>query len=162
MTRQTFEGENYAPVWSPDETHLAMSHSDRAVENMHLLELGGNGVRERLLDSEYFQVPTSWSADGRLIAYAQQHPETGFDLWILPLDGERVPRSFQITDFNETQAVFSPDSKWLAYTSNETGRNEVVVQSSSGSERQQISVDGARNRYGRRMEKSFSIEMAIA
>ena len=160
MTRQTFEGENYAPVWSPDETHLAMTHGVRGVVNLHLLELGGTGARERLLESDYFQVPTSWSADGRLIAYAQRHPQTGLDLWILPLDGDRVPRAFQVTDFRELQAVFSPDSKWLAYTSNETARSEIVVQSVAGSERQQISVDGAPNRYGRRMAKSFSIETA--
>ena len=142
MTRQTFEGENLAPVWSSDETHLAMSHAVRGVVNLHLLELGGTGARARLLESDYFQVPTSWSADGRLIAYVQRHPQTGLDLWILPLDGECVPRAFQVTDFAEEQAVFSPDSKWLAYTSNETGRSEVVVQSVAGSEREQISVDG--------------------
>ena len=50
------------------------------------------------------------------------------DLWIFPLEGERVPRPFRATDFDESHAVFSPDSKWLAYTSNETGGNELYVQ----------------------------------
>ncbi len=142
MTRQTFEGENYTPVWGPDETQLAVSYTDRGVANLHLLELGGTGARERLLDSEYTQFPTSWSADGRLIAYNQLHPETGLDLWILSLEEERVPRPFRVTDFDESHAVFSPDSKWLAYTSNETGRAEVFVESVSGSEREQVSTDG--------------------
>ena len=71
---------------------------------------------------------TSWSPDGRfLLYYIYLAPKTGDDLWVLPLQGDRKPALLLATDFNEHNASFSPDMRWIAYASNESGRYEVYV-----------------------------------
>jgi Tol biopolymer transport system component len=71
---------------------------------------------------------TSWSRDGRfLLFYFSPGPKTGSDLWVLPLEGDRKPVSLLATEFNELEATFSPDSRWITYTSNESGRYEIYV-----------------------------------
>lgn len=72
---------------------------------------------------------TSWSADGRFILYhiGNAASQTGNDLWVLPTFGDRKPRPLLQTPFNETQGQFSPDGRWVAYLSNESGRGEVYV-----------------------------------
>ena len=74
-------------------------------------------------------IPSDWSADGRYLVYYRTDPKTQLDLWILPLFGERTPIPFARTEFNESQGQFSPDSKWLAYVSDEGGTPHVYVQS---------------------------------
>jgi len=84
-----------------------------------------------------------WSDDGRFVAYRDQTPETGDNLWILPLNGERKPFPFLRTRFEEWGARFSPDSRWVAFVSNDSGRNEVYVAPADGSAgRKQISIAG--------------------
>ena len=126
----------------PDATQIAIGYFSVSALNLHLLNLDGTGDKERIIESELFQWPTSWSADGHLLAYVERHPQTGLDLWVLPLDGERRLRSFLATSFDEDQAVFSPDGRWLAYSSNETGRVEVFLRSLAGSEKEQVSIGG--------------------
>lgn len=78
-----------------------------------------------------------------MLAYVEQHPITRFDVWIIPLEGDRRPRPFLRTPFNESGPVFSPDGRWLAYVSDESGQDEVYVRpfAESGS-RIRISTDG--------------------
>ena len=141
-SRRTVEGENQAPVWGPNETQIAFGYLESYPTTLHLLNLDGAGDKEQLVQSEFPQRPTSWSADGRLLAYVERHPQTGLDLWVLPLDGERKPRLFLATSFDEDQAMFSPDGQWLAYVSNETGRREVFIGSLEGSEKISVSING--------------------
>jgi len=70
------------------------------------------------------QIPTSWSPDGQTLVYTDLH---GPDIWMLPLTGEEKPWAFLDTDFEESGAMFSPDGRWLAYMSNETGRDEIYL-----------------------------------
>jgi Tol biopolymer transport system component len=72
--------------------------------------------------------PEDWSLDGRFLLYLQFDPKTGRDLWVLPLFGERKPFPFINSNFEESQGQFSPDGRWVAYHSNESGRYEVYVQ----------------------------------
>jgi eukaryotic-like serine/threonine-protein kinase len=90
----------------------------------------------------------SWSSDGRYIAYEEQDPKTKSDLWILPLD-ERKPFKFLSTPFNETQGQFSPDGRWIAYVSDQSGRQEVYVRSypADGSEWQVSTNQGLQPRW---------------
>jgi len=85
----------------------------------------------------------SWSPDGRWIVYVVVDPKTGLDLWVLPLSGERKPIALVHTTFVETKGQVSADGKWLVYTSNETGRNEIYVKPfPTGDGRWQISTGG--------------------
>src|SRR5215207_2687150 len=68
-----------------------------------------------------------WSPDGSAIAFEVQRPETGLDLWLLPLRGDRRSRSFLATENQEEDPAISPDGRWIAYSSNATGRSEIYV-----------------------------------
>src|SRR5262249_14019423 len=86
-----------------------------------------------------------WSLDGRFLAFQLSEPDTGMDLWILPLFGDRKPFPFLKTRFNESQAQFSPDGHWMAYASDETGNSEVYVQTfPPRGAKWQISTSGGR------------------
>jgi Tol biopolymer transport system component len=86
-----------------------------------------SGSAEKLITNDHLLVPTSWSPDGRILAFTEHHPSTGADIWILAMDGKREPQPFLKTSFNENLAEFSPDGRWIAYCSNESGRDEVYV-----------------------------------
>jgi dipeptidyl aminopeptidase/acylaminoacyl peptidase len=76
-----------------------------------------------------FKEVDAWSPDGRFLVFEQADPVTGWDLWLLPLEGERKPIPYLRTPFNETGASLSPDGRWMAYCSDATGRLEVYVRS---------------------------------
>jgi len=84
----------------------------------------GSGGLERLTNGEYARVPMSWSPDGQLLAFMENNPNTGYDIWVLRL-ADRKTQPFLRTPFNESVPRFSPDGRWLAYISNESGRYEV-------------------------------------
>ena len=98
------------------------------------------------------KIPSSWSRDGRfLLYYVVNVPKTGSDLWVLPLEGDRKPALLLGTEFNEQSGSFSPDMRWIAYNSDESGRHEIYVRpfSASGSSgpslgpgKWQVSKDG--------------------
>ena len=97
------------------------------------------------------------SPDGRLLIYntnpTDSNSATRNDLWLLPLEGERNPRPFLKTQFTEDQAVISPDGKWVAYKSDETGRDEIYVATFPQlSGKWQVSVDGGAEPQWRRDE----------
>lgn len=146
QTRLTFEGENTNPVWTSNgEKIIISSDFEGPVHNLYAIPMDGNGVMERLTTSEAMQKPLSCSPNGRLLAYSQRSVATGDDIWLLPLDGAGKPRSFRNTRFDEGGAVFSPDGRWLAYHSNESGQDEVYVQTVTGNERKlPISIDGGK------------------
>jgi Tol biopolymer transport system component len=81
-----------------------------------------------LLASPHPKWATDISQDGRYLAYYEINPKTGRDIWILPLQGDKKPESFWVTPANERSGVFSPDGNWIAYASDESGRDEVYVQ----------------------------------
>jgi len=83
-----------------------------------------------------------WSPDGRHVIFNSADPQTGWDLWALPLDGDRKPFPFLRTNFDERRAIFSPDGKWVAYTSNESGQQEVYVRPFMGAGQWQVSTGG--------------------
>jgi dipeptidyl aminopeptidase/acylaminoacyl peptidase len=101
------------------------------------------GKAERLTGGEYARAPASWSPDGQTLAFVETHPETGTDIWMLPLNGDRTPKPWLRTKASESYPAFSPDGRWLAYSSNESGRSEVYVQPVSGTgEKWLVSLSG--------------------
>ena len=94
---------------------------------MYRVRADGSGEVERLAECDIDCWPWSWSADGRFLAYGELHPQTLTDIWVLPLQGEREPQAFRNSAGNEGGAAFSPNGRWLAYGSSESGRPEIYV-----------------------------------
>ncbi len=106
--------------------------------------------------NEYTQSPNSWSPDGELLAFIEVNPVTGTDIWMLRLS-DRKAQPFIKTPFNEGAPRFSPDGRWLAYVSDESGRQEIYVQSYPGpGGKWQISTEGGTEPAGTHMGMSCS------
>jgi dipeptidyl aminopeptidase/acylaminoacyl peptidase len=130
-SRLTFDpGNDYLPVWSPDGTRIVFA-SDRGASGLYQLYTklaSGAGSEELLLESSSSKSPMDWSSDGRFIVYEEYGPKTRRDLWVLPLSGNRKPVPFLQTAADEFQGQFSPDGRWIAYGSDESGAFEIYVQ----------------------------------
>src|SRR5437660_3320227 len=128
--RFTFEPEfDGNPIWSPDGSRIVWGSNRKGHYDLYQKVSSGAGNDEVLLESEENKTPTSWSADGRFIAYTSTNIKgnTKYDIWILPIFGDRKPFPFLRTQFNEVDAQFSPDGRWVAYGSEESGANQVYV-----------------------------------
>ena len=118
------------PVWSPDGNTIVFSSSREGRFNLYRKVSSGAGNEEVLFKSEVEgKEGSDWSPDGRFILFDQAGGNNGSDIWALPLFGDGKPYALLQTTFSESQGHFSPDGRWFAYTSNESGRNEVYVQS---------------------------------
>jgi len=84
---------------------------------------------ELLLESSAQPRADSWSRDGKFLLYEVRDPKTNWDIWLLPLEGDKKPIPFLVTDFTEGDASLSPDGRWVAYISDESGNLEVYVRS---------------------------------
>jgi roadblock/LC7 domain-containing protein len=129
-SRFTFDpGLDSFPVWSPDGTRIV--YRARGISGGLDQKLtNGAGAEEQFLSTDQTVAPTSWSEDGRFLMYVSIDPTTNGDLWVLPMSGnagERKPFVFLKTPFREAYGAFSPDGRWVAYHSNESGRNEIYV-----------------------------------
>jgi eukaryotic-like serine/threonine-protein kinase len=128
--RITFHpGDDIYPLWSRDATSI-ISGSVRTsnIVDLYRTFLAGQQSREELLvSSTLAKFPMDWSADGRFLLYDVLHLKQGFDIWALPLDGDRKPFALVATEFNEGLAQFSPDGRWIAYQSDRTGRTEIYL-----------------------------------
>ena len=146
-TRLTFDpGIDRAPVWSPDGGRIVFSSSrDSGRLDLYVKSASGEGQEELLLTTGNGRWATDWAGGGRLLLYVELDPETKRDLWVLPMEGERRPTPFLRTKFNERDGAFSPDGKWIAYASDESGRYEIYVQPYPATEAKwQVSRDGGR------------------
>ena len=123
-------GSSMVGVWSPDSQRIAFQSNRSGVYDLYAKDASGVGKEDFLLKSEHRKTPTSWSPDGRFLVYVELDPKTKGDIWILPLEGDRKPFPFLRTEFNESNGKLSPvpDSRgrfWMAYNSDETGRDEI-------------------------------------
>jgi Tol biopolymer transport system component/tRNA A-37 threonylcarbamoyl transferase component Bud32 len=148
MTRLTSDGTSDRPVWTPDGGRIAFG-SRSSPPGLWWVRGDGGAAPESLLPSDRPVVPWSFSPDGRRLAYFQIDPQTGYDLWTLPIDTSDPahpkpgkPELFLRTQFNEACPAFSPDGHWIAYASGETGPNEIYVRPASGEGKWQISTGG--------------------
>ncbi|MDA2934797.1 protein kinase [Acidobacteria bacterium AH-259-D05] len=121
------EGSNQNPVWTPDGKRLTFSSGPSGRSDIFWMPADGSGDAEQLTTSEELQTPTSWSPDG-VLAYSEGTVSES-DIWTLSLEDERSPQSFLATRFSEKQPVFSPDGRWIAFTSDQSGRDEIYVKS---------------------------------
>jgi serine/threonine protein kinase/Tol biopolymer transport system component len=145
--RFTFDPANdWAPVWSPDGSRIVWASDRGGKLNLYQKAASGAGEETLLLKSDYPEVPTDWSRDGRFIIYYQINPKTKSDVWVLPMTGSDKGKPFRElgTESNERWATLSPDGRWLAYASDVSGRHEVYVQSfpGGGGKRQISNIGG--------------------
>jgi Tol biopolymer transport system component len=127
--RITFNsGDDIYPLWSPDDSSIIFAGMRAGRLDLFLKRLGTPpDVEEVVLSTFEGKFPMDWSADGRFLLYSSGSAKQGRDIWALSLQGERKPFEVVRTDFNETQAQFSPDGTWIAYQSDKSGRDEVYL-----------------------------------
>jgi len=132
MTRISFQGFSGSAIWSPDGSRVTFASNRGQSFDLYWKPADGSVAAEPLLTRPEPQFPSSWSPDGRFLAYVELHNKNLFDIWILPMEGDREPFPFADTEYNEGGAVFSPDGNWLAYVSDESGQEEVYVRAFPG------------------------------
>jgi Tol biopolymer transport system component len=125
--RLTFDpATDTSPVWSPDGSRIIFSSDRDGLYNLYQKMSSGAGNEEALLKSNETKYAYDWSQDGRFLLFVFVAPQKD-GLWVLPLTGEdRKPIPY-LTEANASQARFSADSRWIAYTSGESGKSEVYV-----------------------------------
>ena len=125
-TRMTFEDgyDTFLGAWTADGDQLAVSGSRSGNWELYLTTADGTGSLENLLEKDFAQHVNSMSPDG-VVLFHENNPATGIDLWTLPPD--MGPTPLANSPFNEQQGRFSPDGRFIAYVSDESGRNEVYV-----------------------------------
>jgi Tol biopolymer transport system component len=152
-TRFTFRQSLGSPaVWSADGSRIIFA-AGNTLDTIYEKDSSGAGEEKELLKKpNEIKIPSNWSRDGRFLLYSTANvPRTGVDLWVLPLEGDRKPVLLLGTEFDERGGSFSPDMRWIAYDSNESGRYEIYVRPfnasgssapSLGAGKWQVSKDG--------------------
>jgi eukaryotic-like serine/threonine-protein kinase len=144
-TRIVAGGPSWWCAWTPDGQRIVYIHlnPEGTAGNLYWKAADGMGAEERLTSASRHQQPLFVTPDGRFVAYQEESPETGFDLWLLPLEGDHAPRPLLQTKANERLGSLSPDGRFLAYVSDQTGRDEVWVRPfPDGQGAVQVSNDG--------------------
>jgi len=130
MTRLTFgPARSIYPLWSPDGRYIVF----QAPGGMFWTRSDGSGNPQPLTQSKNRQLPYSFSTDGKRLAFYELSPQTQDDIWTVPLESDGTglragkPEPFLQTTFDERHGAFSPDGRWMAYDSNESGVYQVYV-----------------------------------
>jgi serine/threonine-protein kinase len=135
------------PLWAPDGERLVFASSRAGPVNLFWIDAHGGRAAERLTESEYSQYPWSWSHDGKVLFYVEQgDPDSGADLWTLSFE-EDPPQAMPLlqSPYDEHRPAISPDGRWLAYISGETGTSQIWMQPFPAMDRKwPVSIDGGR------------------
>lgn len=129
-TKFTFDrADEFAGLWSPDEVDMVFNSRRKGPLDLYRKAANGAGREDLLFADQLDKTPTSWSSDRQHILYNAASVQGRGDVWVLPMLGERKPFPYLDTRFDEGWGRFSPDGRWVAYSSNESGRGEVYVTS---------------------------------
>ena len=156
-SRSTFRpGVSADGIWSPDGNTIAFQSDNQMI---YRKAADGTGKEELLLGAGINNHPLDWSPDGKFIVYETTGGTTGDDLMLLPMEGDHKPVPYLQTPFNEGDAQFSPDGRWMAYASNESGQPQVYVQGipASGAKWQISPAGGVQPRWRRDGKEIFYI-----
>jgi Tol biopolymer transport system component len=158
-TRFTFDpGTDDDPVWSPDGNSIVFDASRNGAYNIYRKSSNGGRPEELIFEDKVTKWPTSWSSDGRHVLIDRTDPQSQnhCDIWVLPMFGDKKPFPLVASPFNEQLGEFSPDGKWVAYVSNESGRDEVyLITFPTPGGRFQVSVNGGSSPKWRRDGKEL-------
>ncbi len=129
LIRFTFDqADDMWPIWTPDGSRILFSSTrETNTPNLFWKLSNGSGPAERLTTSDYAQFATCISPDGTFVVFDEYHDDTGWDIWTMPLQGDRTPELYLQTPFIEENGVLSPDGRWLCYSSDESGKSQVYV-----------------------------------
>ncbi len=116
-----------SPIWSPDGSRIAFMSLRQSHPDLYLESSRGATSEEAVLHSERTKYPLDWSPDGRLVLYRGSDPTTNLELWTMPIEGDHKPGPFVRAAFGVSAGQFSPDGRWVAYESNESGKWEIHV-----------------------------------
>jgi serine/threonine-protein kinase len=152
LTKVSFDGASHWPLWTPSDRRLTFRSWKTGTMTMWGMPADRSGSAELLTDIGSMQSPESWSPDGAALAFTQMDdPQSGSDIYVLSRDGDRQPRALVRTKFSEGSPKFSPDGRWLAYSSNESGRPEVYAMAYPGpGPKIQLSTEGGTDPVWRR------------
>ena len=125
LKQLTFDGANRTPIWTADGERVTFSSNRNGPLNLFTVPIDGSRTPERLTTSEYLQIPGSWSPDGTTLAFVEQRPASGRDIWLLGSSSQPIPWANSAAD--ESSPRFSPDGRVIAYVSDVSGRAEVYV-----------------------------------
>jgi Tol biopolymer transport system component len=143
--RLTFDAsqDNSMPLWSPDGARIAFGSRRNGRWGLYAKLADGTGKEELLFESDLPKMPMSWSPDGKILVFWVNDPKTRGDIWALPLTGDRKPAPIVQTQYDEQNPQVSADGKWIAYSSNDTGRQEIYIKPfPEGPGKWQVSTDG--------------------
>jgi Tol biopolymer transport system component len=143
MQRLTFDTsqDNSSPIWSPDGTRVAFSSHRGNKWGLYIKPVDGSATAELITESEVQKAPMSWSSDGNLLVYFQA--TGGGDVWAVPVAGDKKPFALLQSPNAEVFPEVSPDGKWIAYMSLETGGPQIYVKPfPDGPGKWQVSTDG--------------------
>jgi Tol biopolymer transport system component len=157
VSRLTFgKWEDASPVFSPDGERIAYGSERSGKSDVYVRASSGVGSEELVWKSDEPKWPDDWTKDGKALLVETQNPKSRVDLWLLPLGGDRKPVPLLNSPVNEAHSALSPDGRFFSYTSDETGRPEIYVQSfPPGSGKWQVSSGGGDQALWRRDGKEI-------
>ena len=141
----TTDANNAMPIWTPDGKRITFRSTKAGPWNVFWENADGSGTVQQLTNSQFLSEPTSWSPDGKLLAFSEQNTVSRRDIWVLDMNGGRKAAPIIKTPADESVPRFSPDAHWIAYVSDESGRAEIYVQPyPTSGQKWQISTSGGR------------------
>jgi serine/threonine protein kinase len=140
ITRQT--GQEVTPIWSPDGSRIAYAADREGPPHLYMMSLDDRDKEVRLVGPDLVQTPSDWSPDGKEILFSKRTATGASDIFLVTVS-DKVVRAVIASDADERDAHFSPDGRWIAYTSNESGRAEVYLASlQNAKQRVRVSREG--------------------
>jgi eukaryotic-like serine/threonine-protein kinase len=145
LTRLAYENDNHDPLWMPDGKGVVFDVPNGSVRGLVWQAADGSGNLKPLTHGLQSFVPSSWSGDGRRLALTLSDKNVS-QIWVLDRDGAPEPQPFHQNGFDEKSASFSPDGRYLAYSSDQSGRFEIYITAYPGPGAvTQVSPDGGTN-----------------
>jgi Tol biopolymer transport system component len=155
--------DNSAPIWSPDGTRVAFASHRNDKWGIYLKLADSTKNEEPLMESDAPIVPMTWTPDGQTLVYWTSVAKTQGDVWGLPMTGEKKPFRILSSPADERHPQISPNGKWIAYSSSETGRSEIYVQPYPQGAKIQISSNGGiYPRWGRGGQELYFMNLISA